>query len=135
MNLHLKCHSPPVHSSINGKSERVSLMVKHEEGERRGRVGTSRRGGEVNGLIPRSVRRGLRATHATGPVCPVLQGQVHQVKSKTVDRKISCFDLTPSLSLSFSPLSVALCCSHSLLFTYLILFPPSHRSIGSHCAG
>lgn len=31
-----RCCSQPAHSSINDKSDRVSLMVKHEEGEVRG---------------------------------------------------------------------------------------------------
>ncbi len=101
----------------------------------------SQRGGEVNGLIERSGRRGQRATHAS-LVCLVLQGQVYQVRNGTVDRKICCFDLTLlRLSPPFLPSPVPLCCSHSPLFTCLILSPPSHPPSvrlahpSSHCAG
>lgn len=53
--------------------------------------------------------------------------------------KFVAFDF-PLSNLFFS-CAVPLCCSHSLLFTYLILFPPSHPPSAclahpsSHCAG
>lgn len=94
------------------------------EQRREQKAGESRRGGEVNGLIPRSGRRGPRATH-TSPVCLVLQGQVYQVRNRTVDRKISCFDLTPS-RLSLSPFFVV--ASRSLLLTSPPVYLPNSLS-------
>lgn len=93
------------------------------ERRREQKAGESQRGGEVNGLIEGSGRRGQRATHAS-PVCLVLQGQVYQVRSRSVDRKICCFDLTLS---RLSPPFFAVA-SPSLLLTFPPVYLPNSLS-------
>lgn len=76
---------------------------------------------EVNGLTRRSGGPSQRATHAATPVCPLTSRSSPQVRARTVDRNTSCFfDLPPLFPF---------CLSHSLLFTFLNLFPPFPPSI------
>lgn len=104
----------------------VSLVVKREEGEEPG-------AGEVNGLIEGSGRReGQRATF----VCDCFKVTSTPSETGPLTGKFAAFFLS-----FFFFFAARLCCLHSLLFTHLMLFPPSHPPSAclahpsSHCAG